>query len=451
MRALLTGFILLIFSFATQASPAPQFTALTLNLHGYHPTQEAIRWAETRQGKINKTDSQLFFFTPEELDRGHRRRLDQLAIDLIKLNPDIVFFQEVAGGAPTGPRNCESFYANFFNDDRFEKNSVLRLSDRLSSQSHPYQVALACRGNIGWWTTPETFAKQRILRASARPGGKTEIVWNFGANPYPHGLFTEGLAVIVRKPWRILKNFNEWLETGQADSKLFYQAVSIQNNTDQTQAVLINIHSTHGIRHFEQAVALRMRIQEKFSEWAQGAQTHLLVAGDYNESLFRPAQPTAMGNPSMVPWEVFFPGHFDFRPPVQEDRLIRLREALLSTNQQAASKNPDEGGDAAAAIRDPIQAAHRVDAAIQKFHKFILQTLPQELLLQESLALAQMAERCPTSFPLPAACTFNNRIDHIFIKPTLTLLQAAVIYPKNDWIRLDSLSDHPGIWALFKY
>src|SRR5687767_410915 len=91
---------------------AVPITLLTLNLHGYHPMGEAHRSQATvprtvapfgsadasfakPTAEAGLTDSHLFYFTREELDRGHRRRLDQLAEDMRNIAADLVLLQEV--------------------------------------------------------------------------------------------------------------------------------------------------------------------------------------------------------------------------------------------------------------------------------------------------------------------------------------------------------------------
>ncbi len=82
-----------------------KLSIFSLNLHGYHPMGEPRRFIEDRDGRIRRAGyypmgEGLHFFTTEELDRGHRRRLDRLGSDLALLGPDVICLQEVAAGCP---------------------------------------------------------------------------------------------------------------------------------------------------------------------------------------------------------------------------------------------------------------------------------------------------------------------------------------------------------------
>ena len=182
-----------------------RLSLFSLNLHGYHPMGEARRYREDRDGRIRPagvypSGVPLSFFTTDELDRGHRRRLDRLAADLRRLAPDVICLQEVAAGAPWTPRNCDVFLHDY-PDDWFEANSALRLARRLNEGDRPYRPTLACRGNVGWVTGP--FTQERIVTFD---GTQRRVLIDFDGNPYPEGILVEGMAVLVRQPWQVIED-----------------------------------------------------------------------------------------------------------------------------------------------------------------------------------------------------------------------------------------------------
>ncbi|MBX9768991.1 MAG: hypothetical protein K2X47_17080, partial [Bdellovibrionales bacterium] len=80
----------------TQRSFSPKdFRILSLNLHAYHPMAEPQRISQDPAGKTEEAHSDIYFFTPQELDRGSRLRLDVLAKAVQDLEPDLILFQEV--------------------------------------------------------------------------------------------------------------------------------------------------------------------------------------------------------------------------------------------------------------------------------------------------------------------------------------------------------------------
>ena len=398
----------------TASAAASEFSVLTLNLHGYHPTGEAERWSEDRSGKLQKTDSDIFFFTEQELDRGHRRRLDRLARDLNALAPSVVLLQEVAAGGPKTPKTCTEFLAQPPGDG-FTLNSAVRLTRRLNSA---YNVALACRGNIGWWTDPTTFREQRILKRASRTDFAP--VFDFGANPYPHGLIVEGLAVLVRKPWKILDQQIWDLALSPSEPKAIAQLVVIGKENGDWIA-LVNIHAGHKLRHFEQAVAARKRLADYLAQaHFSGQFLGPVIGGDFNAFL---------SEISTLPWEA----------SIERGETDRVKAALLALNDDPKYKPW-------ARIENP---SSRIDQAVSEFLAFSEQS-PKSPALSETL---ENTSACaPNLLPsaLQPACSHPGRIDFIFTDPGLKTSNAAVIYSKNNWNSLDSVSDHPGLYSEFQ-
>jgi hypothetical protein len=237
---------------------------LTLNLHGYHPTDELPRWFQSKEGTLRPANPDIFFFKQEELSRGHTLRLDRLAKDINLLAPDIVFFQEVGAGAPDLEKNCNTFFRRDLPRDSFELNSVVRLHQNLMmiAPSIHYNLSLACRGNIGWNTDNKLFLNQRIVTFPENNSKKTpHIVFDFNANPYPSGIIVEGLAVLVKDTWSILGEYQWKLPINRLGDTFFTQVVVVRqassSNVEAPWLALVNIHGVHKLRHFEAAIKVR--------------------------------------------------------------------------------------------------------------------------------------------------------------------------------------------------
>lgn len=403
-------------------------TLLQLNLHGYHPMGEAERWMETRDpqsgSSIVEIPSDNYFFTLDEIDRGHRARLDRLAGDIATLLPDVAIFEEVGAGSPSTAKDCPAF-KDTSGGDRFEKNSVARLQDRLVAKGLPYQLALACRGNVGWMTDATTLADSRILRENA---GKIEVVFDYGSNPYPQGMIVEGLAVLVKAPWKIVDQQEWWVPINDLGWNFFTQAVAIEK--DGGWILVMNIHGLRKIPHFEAAIAVRSKILDYLKTAnLPGTFRGVLIGGDFNADLLSPA---------VTPWMVDMPGGYDDRsgtPPWQAG----LEDDLLSLN----SSTDDLGSN----ITDPTQAQSRVESAIQRF--VALQAAwpsnGPSLVMKEALQTANFTGKCSPLSAFQGACSFQDRIDLLFTEPSVDILNSSVIYSQDDWIHLTGPTDHPGV------
>lgn len=399
----------LIFSACAWSAEYP-LSVLSLNLHGYHPMGEAVRFAEDRKGAIEAADSDIFFFSMDELDRGHRVRLERLAESIAALSPDVILLQEVGAGAPGLPKDCATFFADR-KGDGFALNSARRLQRRLPQ----FELSLACRGNTGWWTTPDTFRERRIFRETAQ--GR-EVVFDFGANPYPSGILVEGLAILVRKPWILLEQ-EEWrLDLGGGRS-FFVQMAKIGNG--HVTFVVANVHAGHKILHFEQAVALRRWLAR------HAGSENLLIGGDFNALLYREGSPDS----STIPWEIEVPGYFDFSSPDSRSELIARLTAL----------NRDERYKPWANL-DPKEAEVRISVAVDSYYGLVRESAG----LREALDWANKHQHCHPGVA-DARCFVSDRIDHLFATPGWRVENAFIAFSGNSWSSLRGVSDHPGVFA----
>jgi endonuclease/exonuclease/phosphatase family metal-dependent hydrolase len=401
---------------------------MTLNLHGYHPMGEAPRWLESPGKPPVAANSDIFFFTPEEYSRGDAKRIQFLARDISRLRPDVVFLQEVGAGRPDGPKDCETFR-------RDSSNTARRLTSALGVS---YRVSLACRGNTGWQTDPGTFRERRILRQTSRG---FEIVFDYGANPYPRGILVEGTAILARDPWRIVDE-QEWrLRTNFKGDVFFAQAAVLRHATSGLWLALANVHAGHKIHHFEQSLALRSAleayVQAARTRFGDASHAGTLVAGDFNARLFRPASPDP-GEASTAPWEIAVPGQFDFRASLQRSWREPLRRTLTELNSSTEYKPW-------ASIQDRAEASRRIDEALAG-----LALLENPIPLREALDEARRSGRCAPASGVPASCAFADRIDLIFADPGLGVRNSFVVYPENDWSNLRSVSDHPAVAGTFE-
>ncbi len=415
-----------------------KLSLFNLNLHGYHPMGAARRWREDRTGRIRPAGSYpsgepLFCFTTEELDQGNRRRLDLLAADMDRLAPDVICLQEVAAGAPWMERDRDLFFRDF-DEDAFEANTALRLARRLNALGGSYRTVLACRGNTGWYTSPETYAHERVITFS---GTQTQVVFDFGDNPYPGGLLIEGLAVLLRAPW---EPFAEWewnLPVNFKEHRVYVQAVAVRRGPARGAPwfVVVNVHLGHKIANFEQALALGEALRPyrpgagQCEDAAPEACLGAIISGDFNALLYRPGD--GHGDVSMAAWERCVPGQFDFRPG--SDTFGELLAALWALNDNSQYKPW-------ATIRDADEAGRRIrEAALRLF------TLSDDVpVFQEALTVAPQRRAVAG---LPCAEGVPDRIDYMFAEPALNVSNACVVYPGNSWSSCAGTSDHPGVFV----
>lgn len=419
-----------------------KLSLFSLNLHGYHPLGEARRWLEDREGRCRPAGlypmgEALFYYTTEELDRGHRRRLDRLGQDLARLAPDILCLQEVGAGCPWTPRNAEIFH-RVFPEDWFEANSALRLLTRLNAQAgqeRPWQAALACRGNVGWHTGPGLFARERVVTFS---GTQRRIVHEFDSVPYPDGLLVEGFAILVRQPWEIIDQ-QEWnLVVNSLSHKVFVQVAALRRTDSQEGRapwfVLANVHLGHKVTHFEQAVALRAALLDyrgKFPDPESCVGT--IIAGDFNAVQYRPRD--GVRDAGMIPWEVRVDGQFDFRP--EAEAYGELLAALWAMNDDRQYKPW-------ASIRDAGEARGRIEEAAERFLHAQEKAPADWPGLVDGLDVARRQDRICALSDLPSAASIPNRIDFLMTEPHLSVESACVVYPENSFITNTGTSDHPA-------
>lgn len=412
-------------------------SVLSQNLHGYHPMGEAPRLVQDRDGIVRDADSDIFFFTEEELARGHARRLDEFSEQVRALSPDVVLLQEVGAGAPGLPKTCETFYANG-SGESFELNSALRLQRRIGAH---YRAALACRGNTGWWTESSTFQKRRVLRAS--PHGP-ELVFDFDSNPYPGGVLVEGLAILVKNTWRIVDHQQWRLDLGGGRS-FFVQIAAISPvrvPAPETPWLLVaNVHAGHKVAHFEQAVALRKKILEYVSSrWRSGPYLGSVIGGDFNALLYRRKDPR---DPSTIPWEISVSGEFDFSG-TQGAALLSAK--LHAMNRDASYKEW-------ASVTDPIEASTRIEAAVKGYFSFLEDWKKRSEAapgLREGIEGASRAGRCQPFAVRDSGCDADERIDLLFASPDWEIENGFVPFVSNNWKSLQGISDHPGVFARWR-
>jgi endonuclease/exonuclease/phosphatase family metal-dependent hydrolase len=414
-----------------------KLSIFSLNLHGYHPMGEPGRFIEDRDGRVRPAGAYpmgegLHFFTTDELDHGHRRRLDRLGRDLARLAPDIICLQEVAAGSPWTHRDAEAF-GRVFPDDWFESNSALRLTNRLNhltEEKQPWQPALACRGNIGWVTGPGTFAQGRIV---AFTGSQKHIIHDFDANPYPEGLLVEGFAVLVRKPWEIVDQ-QEWdLVTNSLGHKAFIQAVRVRHGA--RWLVLANVHMGHKVTHFEQAVVLRSALLDYRRSFADPENClGIVIAGDYNAFRYRPHD--GIRDAGMIPWEPWIEGQYDFRP--RAETFGNLLTALWACND-------DHGYKPWASIRDLAEARRRLDESAERFWSAQEKAPDDWLPLVEGLDQASRKGAICSLDAISSTASIPDRIDFIYADPALKVQSACVVYPENTFSFNTGTSDHPAV------
>lgn len=420
------------------------FRILSLNLHAYHPMGEPNRLFQDRAGKTRDANTDIFFFTPQELDRGNRLRLDTLAKAVRDLEPDLILFQEVTAGSP-GKTKCTDFYAPFVRD-ALPENTVARLQSRMKALGQNYLSHLACRGNVGWVTSSRTFKNEQILRI--RPNGSTEVAIPFDANPYPDGIVIEGLGIMSKSQLQIKDHQNWSVEYGELPDRFFVQALSfsLQSKTstrNEPTFVIANIHGGHKVSHFEQAVALRKKIDEYVTRapWKNNF-GGVFIVGDFNAALYRPREKN--GYIESTPWEVAVEGQFDLRiqnPNFDPASLAKRLEEL----------NMDQNYKPWATIKNPAEAKRRIQKSVTDFVAWQRAAVKEKLptILKDAVAEAQKLGLCKPMSPWNITCEREKNIDHIFFSPNLKLKTAFIAFSDAGWATTRSLSDHPGIQAHF--
>jgi endonuclease/exonuclease/phosphatase family metal-dependent hydrolase len=426
----------------------------TLNLHGYHAMGQPLRWMEHRDGRLEQVSGNPFFFSIQELATGEATRQRELAQLVAELQPDIMAFQEVAAGLPGTQKTCETFQ-DAARPGAFGTNTVVRLAAR--PELADYGVALACRGNIGWQTSPDIFWDRRIVvKDSSGPNNGTRTVWDYGANPYPDGLLIEGLALVFRKDWTLVRNEMRQLVVGPNRETFAYQVVALDRGGRlgaSRRLLVANIHGGHKVRNFEQAVAVQRDLLTVLQEIQWPLESPRIILGDINEPLVRPSQAldserSAQGRESVrwfaAAWEGQFPGLFDLQPAAsgtgQPTRPTNLVEILAEANDDASYKS----------WATVVDAANRIGFAwneLLEVHRALALVDPNEpktlsWMLYEALDGLSRRPGAPSGRYGSA-----QRIDHIFIPKSASVLDGAVIGESISWTTMSFVSDHPLVWA----
>jgi hypothetical protein len=421
-----------LFSFPSQAPavPLPPFRVLSLNLHGYHPMSEPLRYAEKIGQEPKLTEPYLTYFTPEEIRRGQTKQLTTLQEQITSLSPDLILLQEVGAGLPETTKDCAEFYREE-GGDTFGRNSALRLRDRLNARGAGYDTALACRANIGWRTDENTFANTRIWRGE---GAARELVHDFGANPYPQGFIVEGTAILARAPWR-LEDPRIWnIPLAKAGETFFFQGSRLRYADSAEWLLVVNVHGRWNVRHFEAAVELRRQVDSYVSAQPDRAAFRgFFIGGDFNAPLFRPR--TGAAEVSGLPWEVSRPGEFNFGADAGDEAWKDLSARLWALSFKDGKYTAELGPEA--------EARQRTEEAVFTYRSFVESGVPERLPLQEALTPQTCsASRWPA---FEAACTFPKRIDLLFHSPGLVTRAATVLWSSNTFFTTEGVSDHPGL------
>jgi hypothetical protein len=423
---------------------AAAITLMSLNLHAYHPMGEAPRFLQDQTGKIEKANPDLFFFQLDEVARGSERRAQALAKDLARAAPDWVFFQEVAAGDPTAPKTCDTFYHS-------PENAAKRIAQLTQQNGKSYQLYLACRGNRGWWTDPTTFQKQRVLREG--PGGY-EVVYDFGANPFPDGMIVEGYAALIDPKWQVLDYHVDFVQANPASDRGLVQLFTMKRAGDPSGEwfMIANVHLANKLGNFEQSVAAREYLAAREAEarrkFGGAIEAGFFVMGDYNSLVYRPHSTPEVaalprGEISSVPWEFRVSGQFDFSPPLNDSIWNTVAHELTDLNFNANYKPDNTVTDlnaVKARVRDIVE---RYSGLAARGAYALNDGLTQMLQGKASCLDTQKA------VGIPFVCTHPKMIDHLYYNTRWTLHGGAVLYPQDQYDSADGISDHPGI--LFQF
>jgi len=428
LKSLAAG--LLLFPTLSHSEGMPNLRVYTQNLHGYHPMKEPARFLEKRGEAPKLSEPYLTYFTPEEIERGQRRQLEALTQSIGKLKPDVIFLQEVGAGLPASAKDCAEFFRED-GGDAFGRNSALRLRDRLRATGESYEAALACRANIGWRTDANTFRDTRVWRGK---NGAEELVYDYGANPYPNGFIVEGTAILARAPWR-LSAPREWnLPLSKPGESFFFQSAELRYGERSSWLLAVNLHGKWNVRHFEAAMALRRAIDDLVRTHPDRARFKgLVIGGDFNAPLFRPrsGEATVAG----LAWELERAGEFDYSNDAPASAWEDLRARLWALNFKDGAFTKELGTEAEARLR--------TDQALLDYRNFARSGVNERLPLTEALSPANCGASAWEGFD--AACTFPKRIDLLFHSPGLRAANATVLWSNNKFFTTEGISDHPGL------
>jgi endonuclease/exonuclease/phosphatase family metal-dependent hydrolase len=401
-------------------------TFMTLNMHGYHAMNEKPRMFEDRSGALSEAPSSPFYFSRAELDRGNAARLDALADDLRARLPDVIALQEVGAGSPDVARDCATF-DNAPLTDAPSANTARRLASRLASEG--YSVEVACRGNVGWNTDPNTFKDRRIVTMS---GNTKSVVHEFDSNPYPGGILVEGFGLLYRAPLKAVDSQTIDVAINSHGERTEAQLVTL--DYEGKSFVVVNVHGGHKVQHFEQAVAIRKAVGDYLAKAANVA--GVVFLGDFNSRLHRPKDPVFLDEASIVPWEVEVKGEYSYRDATATASFTALRDKMRALNASSYKSF---------ATLSESDANARIDAAIGKFRTW-LESKPEPLVFTEALSLAGASSSCQPPKTGFGACETDARIDHLFFGSGLSLVESHALYTNaDDHALAGTLSDHPAV------
>ena len=398
---------------------------------------ESPRWFVDKSGNYLQAPPNIFYFTKSELSRGHRRRINHLAELIVQYRPDIIFLQEVGAGFAENSLNNDIYYKHANNDFDW-MNSALRLTNRVTHLG--YSCYVSCRGNIGWITGSETFQNHRIFKGEKSP---EQLVYDFGANPYPNGVMIEGYAILIKSPWHRVYHQGWDLIFNAAGDKVNVQMALITNpqakKPNSPQLMLVNVHCGHKLVHFEQAVRIRKAITAFLRTIAD--HTDLVVAGDFNAELYRPSV-YPFGEISTVPWEIFCKNTFDFRTKFNPEAKMHLINELTDLN---LNKNYKPW----ASVENCSLAQNRIKLAVQAFIDWQIEEEKNEstqLNLQPTIPNNRIEKTKVVENNANLGCD-HDQIDHIFVNQNFTI-KGCRFLSKSDG--LNSVSDHPIIFATYE-
>lgn len=436
---------LTIFGFELHSNAA-ELSVLTFNLHGYHPMGERERVFEDRAGLRTRAPSDIYFFTWDEIVSGHEKRLNELSQRLGSVRPDLVFLQEVGAGAPDSKHDCTDF-TRVFQEENAAENTALRLVRRLRSQGISYQALLACRGNSGWVTSANTFSERRVLAADAihergHSVRSAEVVYDFGANPYPRGIIVEGNAILAGTSIRVISSQGVHVPVAAGKEDHFFQAVVFETKLAPGRTLAINVHMGHKLRNFEHAVAIR--------NWVESTKLKLgidrvLIGGDFNETASGRLSDHREATLTMMPFEIYSRGLFDLRLPADSAKRNEWI-AKIATRLNAINFLPDYK--AFATIRNPSEVRARIDSAIASFLPLWQEAKDPVPAFEESRASAQL---CRPFSSWRGACDYRSRIDYWFSSASLQATEFSIFESDADYYRTDRLSDHPAVFTRYRY
>lgn len=382
-----------------------ELKVLSLNLHGLHPMGEERRIKVKATGEKELSWSHLHYFTNQEIQRGLERRQKQLAVDIQKIAPDIIFLQEVGGGVIDQKKNCQEF---------LKTNTAKDLGLKLSS----YKSFEGCRGNLGWWTDNHTFSDFSIETENSK-----KTIYKAGDNPYPESLIIEGLGFLVSSKIKVLDQRNENIVINKNGESFFFQILKFTVK-DQAKKwwLAVNIHGGHKIQHFEQAVATRHYITDYVKNNDESNFSGLLIAGDFNSL-------SSAEEVSTTPWSFY--------------HRWQTREIL---SQELMTLN---GSDYKPFATLPTsEAKNRTQKTVEElFRWFAIKRSAEDGSLNEVTSAP-----CSLDFKeFNPMCSWHHKIDHIYHSPGIKIKNYSGLYQQNNWTDLTStLSDHPGILATLK-